>query len=255
FSTDSTFIGVSYLRISIGASDLSKRVFSYDDVSSEQTDTTLQYFDLDADKYNLIPLLKEILKINPDIEILGSPWSAPVWMKTNKSSKGGKLDPEYYDEYAQYFVKYIQAMDANGITIDAITPQNEPLNPDNNPSMVMTADEQTDFIKNDLGPAFEKAGIKTKIIIYDHNCNRHDYPITGLKDDDARKYIAGSAFHLYAGDISALSQVHKAYPQKGVYFTEQWTGGPGDFAGDLQWHVKNLIIGATRNWSKNVLEW
>ncbi|HLR37673.1 MAG TPA: glycoside hydrolase family 30 beta sandwich domain-containing protein [Chitinophagaceae bacterium] len=255
FSTDSTFIGVSYLRISIGASDLSKRVFSYDDVSSEQTDTTLQYFDLDADKYNLIPLLKEILKINPDIEILGSPWSAPVWMKTNKSSKGGKLDPEYYDEYAQYFVKYIQAMDANGITIDAITPQNEPLNPDNNPSMVMTADEQTDFIKNDLGPAFEKVGIKTKIIIYDHNCDRPDYPITVLKDDDARKYIAGSAFHLYAGDISALSQVHKAYPQKGVYFTEQWTGGSGDFAGDLQWHVKNLIIGATRNWSKNVLEW
>lgn len=255
FSTDSTFIGVSYLRISIGASDLSKRVFSYDDIPSGQTDTTLQYFDLNADKYNLIPLLQEILKINPDIKILGSPWSAPVWMKTNNSSKGGKLDPKYYDEYAQYFVKYIQAMEANGITIDAITPQNEPLNPDNNPSMVMTANEQTNFIKNDLGPAFDNAGIKTKIIIYDHNCNRPDYPIAVLKDDDARKFIAGAAFHLYAGDISAMSQVHNAYPEKGVYFTEQWTGGPGNFAGDLQWHVKNLIIGATRNWSKNVLEW
>lgn len=115
FSTDSTFIGVSYLRVSIGASDLSRNAFSYDDIPAGQTDTTLQYFDLGADKYNLIPLLKEILKVNPNIKILGSPWSAPVWMKTNKSSKGGKLDPKYYDEYAQYFVKYIQAMQANGI--------------------------------------------------------------------------------------------------------------------------------------------
>lgn len=121
--------------------------------------------------------------------------------------------------------------------------------------MVMTAEEQADFIKNDLGPAFKKAGINTKTIIYDHNCDRPDYPLTILNDPEARKYVAGSAFHLYAGDISALSKVHNAYPDKNVYFTEQWTSGNGNFAGDLKWHVKNLIIGATRNWSKNVLEW
>lgn len=255
FATDSGSIGISYLRVSIGASDLSRKTFSYDDVKEGETDTALTHFDLGADKYNLVPLLKEILSINPDIKIMGSPWSAPVWMKTNNSTKGGKLDPQFYDTYAAYFVKYIRAMEAEGIHIDAITPQNEPLNPDNNPSMVMTAAEEADFIKNALGPAFEKAGIKTKIIIYDHNCDRPDYPLDILKDKKAAQYIDGSAFHLYAGEISALSKVHDTFPNKNVYFTEQWTGGPGNFAGDLKWHVQNLIIGAMRNWSKIVLEW
>lgn len=255
FSTDSTFIGVSYLRVTIGASDLSQNVFSYDDIAAGQTDTTLKYFDLGPDTYSLIPLLKEIIAIDPGIQILGSPWSAPAWMKTNNSPRGGSLDPKYYGVYAHYFVKYIQEMEAHGIHINAITPQNEPLNPNNNPSMVMQATEQADFIKNDLGPAFEAAGLNTKIIVYDHNCDRPDYPLTILKDPDARKYVDGSAFHLYAGNISALSEVHQAYPDKNVYFTEQWTGGPGDFPTDLSWAVGNLIIGATRNWSRNVLEW
>lgn len=255
FAKDSTFIGLSYLRVSIGASDLSRSVFTYDDIPAGQTDTTLQYFDLGPDKSNLIPLLKEVLAINPELKIMGSPWTAPVWMKTNGSSVGGTLKKQYYDEYAQYFVKYIKAMQANGISIDAITPQNEPLNPDNNPSMEFSADEEALFIKNYLGPAFAKAGIKTKIIIYDHNCDKPQYPLTVLKDKDARKYIDGSAFHLYAGQIAAMSKVHHAFPEKNVYFTEQYTSSTGNFSTDLIWHVKHLIIGATRNWSKNVLEW
>jgi glucosylceramidase len=255
FSTEGTSIGISYLRISIGASDLSRTVFSYDDRPAGQTDTTLQYFDLGPDKEDLIPLLQEILAINPDIKILGSPWSAPAWMKDNNSTKGGSLDTAYYGAYASYLVKYVQAMKENGIHISAITPQNEPLNPKNNPSMVMQAAEQETFIKNNLGPAFRAAGLDTRIIVYDHNCDRPDYPLTILRDTAAAKFVDGSAFHLYAGDISALSQVHDAYPEKNVYFTEQWTGGPGNFAGDLDWHVKNLIIGAPRNWSRNVLEW
>jgi len=176
-------------------------------------------------------------------------------MKTNGSSIGGSLKTDCYDVYARYFVKYIQEMQAEGITIHAITPQNEPLHGGNNPSMLMTASEQANFIKNYLGPAFQNAGLTTKIVIYDHNCDRPDYPLDILNDPDARKYVDGSAFHLYAGDISALSQVHYAYPDKNVYFTEQWVGGPSNFAGDLQWHIKNLIIGATANWSKVVLEW
>jgi glucosylceramidase len=186
---------------------------------------------------------------------MGSPWSAPAWMKTGQSPKGGSLKPEYYAVYANYLVKYVKAMEARGIRIDAITPQNEPLNPYNNPSMTMSAAEQAEFIKNHLGPAFQAAGIATKIIVYDHNCDVTSYPLTVLADASARKYVDGSAFHLYAGDIGALSQVHNAYPDKHVYFTEQWVGGPGNFAGDLKWHVKNLIIGATRNWSRNVIEW
>ena len=126
----------------------------------------------------VIPLLKEILAINPNIKIMGSPWSPPVWMKDNGNSVGGSLKPEYYDAYAQYFVKYIQQMKAQGITIDAITPQNEPLHPGNNPSMLMLAEQQSNFIKNSLGPAFQAAGITTKIIIYDHNLDKTDYPIS-----------------------------------------------------------------------------
>ncbi len=255
FTADSTFIGISYLRISIGASDLDASVFSYDDLGPSQTDPDLQYFSIDPDKQDLIPVLKDIIALNPNIKILGSPWSAPTWMKTNGNSKGGSLKPEYYSAYADYFVKYIQAYKTQGITIDAITPQNEPLNPYNNPSMVMTATEQADFIKNYLGPAFQAANITTKIITYDHNCDVPSYPLTILNDPEAAKYVDGSAFHLYSGDISALTQVHDAHPDKNVYFTEQWVGGPGNFPEDLKWHTKNLVIGATRNWSKNVLEW
>ena len=146
-------------------------------------------------------------------------------------------------------------MQAEGIRIDAITPQNEPLHPGNNPSLSMTAAQQTAFIKNNLGPAFSAAGLTTKIIIYDHNADRPDYPIAVLADAGARQYIDGSAFHLYAGNISALSQVYNAYPDKNIYFTEQYTASNGNFGGDLQWHLKNVIIGSMRNYSKIALEW
>jgi len=261
FGSGTNSIGVSYLRISIGASDLDANTFSYDDMPAGQTDINLSQFSIAPDKINLIPILKSILAINPNIKILGSPWSPPVWMKSANTTTGvigtvgGSLLPQYYNVYAQYFVKFIQAMQAEGITIHAITPQNEPLHPGNNPSLLMLASEQKDFIKNNLGPAFQAAGINTKIIIYDHNCDKPEYPIEILNDATAKSYIAGSAFHLYAGDISALSTVHNNYPDKDVYFTEEWTSSTGDFAVDLKWHLKNLIIGAMRNWSKNVLEW
>lgn len=254
FGSSATSISVNYLRISIGASDLNGTVFSYNDLPAGQTDVNLTNFSLAPDN-QLILLLKEILLINPNIKIMATPWSPPTWMKTNGSSIGGSLLPQYYSVYAQYFVKYIQQMNAQGIAIDAITPQNEPLHPGNNPSMYMTALEQADFIKNHLGPAFQSNGITTKIVAYDHNCDQPQYPITVLSDAGANPFVDGSAFHLYAGDISALSSVHSAYPNKNVYFTEQWTSSTGDFGGDLKWHLKNVIIGSMRNWSKNALEW
>ncbi len=255
FKTDENNIGTSYLRISIGASDLDDHTFSYDDLSTGETDLNLEHFNLGVDKKYLIPVLKEILAINPSIKILASPWSPPTWMKTNDSTKGGSLKPQYYAAYANYFIKYITAMKAEGITINAITIQNEPLHPGNNPSMLMLASEQAAFIKNNLGPAFKTAGIKTKIILYDHNADRPDYPISILNDADARQYVDGSAFHLYGGKIEALSQVHDAYPDKNLYFTEQWVGAPGNLKRDLAEHVKKLIIGATRNWCRTVIEW
>ncbi len=255
FATDGNNIGVSYLRLSIGASDLDENVFSYNDLPANETDPELKKFSIDRDKRYLLPVLKEILAISPDIKLLGSPWSPPVWMKTNGSSKGGSLKPEYYDAYAQYFVKYIEAMKKEGITIDAITVQNEPLHPGNNPSLLMPANEQAAFIKKSLGPAFKKAGLKTKIIIYDHNADKPEYPIEVLNDKEAAAYIDGSAFHLYGGTIENISKVHKAHPDKNLYFTEQWIGAPGNFAENLKWHIKELIVGAPRNWCRNVLEW
>jgi glucosylceramidase len=255
FATDGNNIGISYLRISIGSSDLDDHVFSYDDLGAGQTDTALTRFSLDPDRLHLIPVLKKIVAMNPSMKFLGSPWSAPTWMKTNGSSIGGSLKPQYYDVYARYFVKYIQAMKAEGIRIDAITVQNEPLYGGNNPSMMMQASEQALFIKAYLGPAFAAAGIDTKIIIYDHNADRTDYPITVLNDAQARKYVDGSAFHLYGGSISDLSNVHDAHPDKNIYFTEQWVGAPGNFASDVGWHTKTLVIGGSLNWCRNVLEW
>jgi glucosylceramidase len=255
FGTENNSIGVSYLRLSVAASDLNEYPFSYHDIEEAEKDTLLLQFDLGPDRNDVIPVLKEIMAINPDIKLMASPWSPPAWMKDNKDTRGGKLLPEYYDRYALYLVRYIQQMADEGFTIDALTIQNEPLHPGNNPSLLMLPEEQRDFIKNHLGPYFESDQINTKIIIYDHNADRPDYPISILDDPEAKKYIDGSAFHLYGGKIEAMSEVHKAHPDKNLYFTEQWVGAPGNLAGDLSWHTKNLTIGAPRNWAKTVLEW
>ena len=256
FGTDKGDVGVSYLRVSIGSSDMNDHAFTYDDLPAGEIDVDLAKFNLGPDSTSVVPVLKEILAIDPSMKILGSPWSAPAWMKTNDNLKGGNLKPEYYNAYAQYFVEYIEEMKAQGIHIDAITPQNEPLNPKNTPSMVMQAKDEGAFIKQSLGPAFQKAGIRTKIIIYDHNCDRPDYPLTILNDPEARQYVDGTGFHLYGGDISALTQVHDAYPKKNLYFTEQMvTDRPGETTFGIASPVQRLIIGAPRNWSRNVLLW
>lgn len=241
-------IGLQWLRISVGASDLSAFPFTYQDKEKGN-------FDLSHDKADLIPLLQEIVGINPKIKLLATPWSPPVWMKDNGSFVGGRLLKTQYKMYTDYLVKYVKAMKAAGLCIHAMTPQNEPENAHNNPSLLMTSGEQADFIGKYLGPAFRKAGIKTKIILFDHNCDHPEYPIEILKNKKANPYIDGSAFHLYAGDISALSQVHEAFPDKHIYFTEQWTSSEGQFGGDLQWHIRNVVIGSLRNWSKVAMEW
>lgn len=247
-------IGISYLRISVGASDLNASPFTYNDVASGETDEDLSEFSIEKDR-GVIDLLKEILTINPELKIMASPWTAPVWMKDKNSFVGGRLQPKYYEVYADYWVKYLNAMKTEGITIDALTPQNEPLHGGNNPSMEMSATEQANFIKNNLGPALQDASITTKIVVYDHNCDNPQYPISILNDATANAFVDGSAFHLYAGDIAALSTVHNAFPNKNVYFTEQYNSSTEDFAGTLKWHLKNVIIGSMRNWSKNALEW
>lgn len=249
-------IGVSYLRVSIGSSDMNERVYSYDDLPPGETDVDMAKFDLGPDRADVIPVLKKILAIEPGIKILGSPWSAPAWMKSNDDVKGGELKPEYYGAFAKYFVKYIEAMRAEGITIDAITVENEPLNPKNTPSMVMFAKEEDTFIAHDLGPAFQKAGIRTKILLYDHNPDVLSYPLSILADPAANKYVDGTAFHLYGGEASLLTQVHDAYPNKNLYLTEQSvTGRRSEGPLGIAEPERRVMIEAMRNWCRNVVLW
>lgn len=240
-----TGIGVSVIRLGIGATDLSSYVYSYND---NDGDTDMSEFSLEGpDTQYTIPVLLKALAINPDIKVMATPWSAPEWMKFGNNY----LNNDYYSAYALYFVKYLQAMQAYGIDVWAVTPQNEPLNTTNNPSMGMTKEDRYTFVNNYLGPQLESAGFgDVKIICYDHNCDNTEFPIYVSQSS----YVDGSAFHLYDGDISAMTTVYDA-TGKDVYFTEQYTASTGDFQGDFSWHLRNVLIGAPNNYSKTVLEW
>ncbi|MBN1186266.1 MAG: T9SS type A sorting domain-containing protein [Bacteroidales bacterium] len=247
-------MGSAFLRIGIGATDLSQYAYTYNDLPPGETDEDQSEFSLAGpDLDYLIPVLQEILIINPDIKIVALPWTAPAWMKTNEALSDGHLKPEYYASYTLYFVKYLQAMQGHDIPIHFVAPQNEPLNCCNNPAMLMTAQEQIDFIM-ELGPAIQNAGFSTKILTWDHNCDVPEYPLEVFASP-AAQYVDGAAWHLYGGDISAMSDVHDAYPEKTTYFTEQYTSSSGSFLVDLGWHMRNVMIGGTNNWAKAVLEW
>lgn len=254
FRTSNGVSNISMIRISIGASDLSNSVYYYNDTPG---DVNMNNFSLNGpDSEHLIPIIQKILAINPNIKILATPWSAPTWMKTNRNSSsnpsvGGSLDTQFYSAYARYFVRYLQEMENQGISIWGITPQNEPENPFNEPSMLMSSNEQLNFINNHLGPQIQNAGFTPRIIAFDHNCDNPGYPINVLNNSS---FTDGAAFHFYAGDISAMSEVHDQ-TGKNIYFTEQFTSSNGQFNGDLGFHMENVVIGSMRNWSKAVLEW
>lgn len=239
----SSGIAISVIRIGVGATDLSDYSYTYRDGAS---------FSLSGpDLTYTIPILKKILAINPNIKVLATPWTAPRWMKTNGSFVGGSLKAENYESYGQYWLDYMNAMRGQGIEIWAITPQNEPENPYNEPSMLLTKENQLGLINDFIGPKLRGAGFNCKIICFDHNCNNTDYPIYVANNSP---YVDGSAFHLYEGNISAMTTVKNA-TNKNVYFTEQYTNPNGNFGGDLSWHIENVVIGSMNNWSKTALEW
>jgi len=249
-------LNTSYIRITVGASDMNDHVYTYDDLPTGQTDEKLEKFSLGEDMKDVVPVLKEILKIQPRLHILASPWTAPVWMKTNGEVKGGSLKKEYYPAFARYWVLYLKAMAKQGISIETLTVENEPENPKNTPSMLMTAEEQAEFIGKHLGPALQQAGLKTKVVAFDHNCDHPNYPETVLADPLAGPFTDGSGFHLYLGEITALSRVHDKYPNKNIYFTEQMVvNGRATEAMPIARPVARVLIGATENWSRNVLLW
>lgn len=250
-------IGLSYLRMTIGASDFSSHNYSYDDPPGGADDPGLKYFSLAEDLDDVIPRIREAMALNPALELMGSPWSAPAWMKTSGSMVKGKLKPGVEAAFARYLAKYVMAFRNEGVIVSAITLQNEPeFEPPGYPGMLMTAEEQRDFIKNHLGPTFRREGIFTKIVAYDHNWDHPNYPLTILDDPAARQYVDGAAFHCYGGEVANQSQVHQSYPDKNLYFTECSGGGwNGSWQDDLMWKFKNLLIGSLNNWATCVLLW
>jgi glucosylceramidase len=146
-------------------------------------------------------------------------------------------------------------MKAEGISIDTITVENEPLNPKNTPSMVLFAEQEGAFIASNLGPAFAKAGITTRILLYDHNPDAPSYALSILADPDASKYVDGTAFHLYGGDASVLTTVHNEYPNKNLYLTEQSITGSVHEPLGIAASIGFAMVGGARNWCRNVLLW
>ncbi len=250
-----TGIGLSYVRLTIGASDFSLRNFTYDDVAPPATDEGLASFSLAPDA-DVLAALARIHAASRDVRFMASPWTAPAWMKTSRSPAGGELRPSEYAAYARYFVAYLNALERRGIAVAAVTPQNEPLVATGDPAMFLSATDESAFIKTALGPALRAAFPATKLLAYDGNWDRPDYPLAVLADRDAARYVAGSAFHCYAGDVSAMSDVQRTYPKKEVYLSECGGGAwAANFGDNLIWETKNLIVGGTANWARAVIFW
>lgn len=267
--------GVSYARISIGCNDFSSKEYTLCDTKGPD-DNLLENFALQSDEVNyVVPILKEILAINPDLKIMAAPWTCPRWMKVTNANSGapmyswtdGHLRPSYRDTYAEYFVKFVQAMKAEGINIYAVTPQNEPLNQGNCASLYMPWSEEAMFVKS-LAKAFHDNNITTRIYVFDHNFNydnksgQDDYPIkvynrlgTGYPGEDL---VVGAAYHDYGGDPSEMSDIHAQRPDKEVIFTEESIGTWNDghnLRGTLVGCVKRSGIEFMQNWARSVMVW
>lgn len=265
--SESQGLGMSYIRISIGCSDFSLSEYTLWDTPGKEN------FALQEEEKNyVIPILKEILAINPNLKIMGSPWTAPRWMKVNNltdlqpfnSWTSGQLNPQYYQDYGWYFVRWIEEMKKEGINIHSITIQNEPLNRGNSASMYMTWQEQQKFIKDALGPQMKAANLQTKIYAFDHNYNydniedQKNYPINIYNDPAAAAYISGAAYHNYGGDKAELLNIHNQRPDKELVFTEtsigEWNEGR-NLEKRLTDDMREVGLGTVNNWSKAVIVW
>jgi glucosylceramidase len=251
-------IGLSFLRQPMGATDFSSvGDFSYDDGNA---DPTLANFNVAQDLKATIPVLKQVLATSPAVFIMGTPWSPPAWMKDNGSMDGtggggqsAGLVTSDYAALAQYFVKFVQAYAQQGIPVGAVTPQNEPLYGSGSyPGMSLDAPSELSLIAQNMGPAFASAGVSAKIWAYDHNWDQEGYPAQIMADATAAGFTEGAAFHCYAGDSSAMTTFHQAFPQKSIYMTEC---SGGDWQGDAFANTIDTIIDSTANWARAVALW
>lgn len=247
-------LGISVLRLPIGACDYSLAFYTHCDTPP------VDNFEIhEIDRRDMIPVIKEILKINPDMRFIATSWSAPKWMRTEDRWTGGSgetgIKDACIDDFATYYLKFVQAMEKEGIHIGGICPQNEPLSNGNAMSMKMTPAQQISFIKS-LGQKFADNDIDTRIICFDHNWDLNQYVRDVYSDPDAYRIVDGAAFHAYGGTLQGQIDIKNEYPDKNIYFTEQSGGGwaPG-FSSNLQWWMSNLFIGSVKHGSKCVITW
>jgi glucosylceramidase len=251
-------IGTSFVRIPMGASDFSVNgPYSYDDVPAGQSDPSLAQFSIGHDTAYILPVLQQAHATNPAAKFMANPWSPPAWMKSNGSMIGvvngqvGTLKASAFGPLAQYFVKFIQAYQAQGIPIYAITPQNEPLfAPSNYPGMSMPASDEMSFIKNNLSPAMAQANLHPKIIPYDHNWDNIGYAQTLLADPTTFSDIAGTSWHCYGGSPKTMTTIHFQFPTREVYETECSTG-----AAVAPINTIDLLMQSVQNWARTVELW
>ncbi|KAH8783037.1 putative beta-1,6-glucanase [Diaporthe sp. PMI_573] len=245
----------SLMRHTIASSDLSgDPAYSYDD-NGGKVDTSLGSFNLGDRGNAMASLLAKMRSLKSGLTILGSPWSAPGWMKLNGVLSGttvnNNLNPSYRDSLAQYFVKYLKAYAAAGASVDAITIQNEPLNSQSGyPTMYVYEDESGDIINQNVGPALSAAGLNTKVWAYDHNTDVPSYPQTVL--DKASAYVPAVAWHCYASntDWATLTDFHNKNPNTLQYMTECWTSPQTGWSA-----AADFTMGPLQNWASGALAW
>ncbi|WP_084704400.1 ricin-type beta-trefoil lectin domain protein [Phaeacidiphilus oryzae] len=249
-------IGLDFLRNPMGASDLARYDYSYDDMPAGQTDPSLSRFSIGHDLTDVLPLTKQAQQLNPQLKVMGTPWSAPAWMKDDDTfDSPGWLQSQYYAAYAQYFVKYVQAYAAQGVHIDYVSEQNEPTCCSGYPSMSWNASGLDYFAKNDLLPAFHAAGLSTKVLALDWNWDTYpNYGAAMVDDSTVRNdpLFGGVAWHGYGGDVNEQTTVHNQYPSVDAYDTEH---SGGTWIANQQNEDMHNIIDYTRNWGKSVVKW
>lgn len=254
---DGKGLGFDLTRLTIGASDFSRHHYSLNDMPPGQTDPALANFSLDPERADVIPAVKQALALNPQLQVMASPWSAPGWMKTTDSLVQGQLKPEHYGAFAKYLVRYVDEMKAAGVPIFALTLQNEPhFEPGDYPGMRLTPRARAAVVGQHLGPLLKARGMTTQILEWDHNWDEPWSPLSMLSDATAKQYVSGVAWHCYAGDVAAQSQVAQHHPELDVWFTE-CSGGEWkpQWAETLPWIMRNLVIGSVRHGARGVLMW
>lgn len=253
-------IGLSYLRIPLGASDCAQEFYTYDDTAPDLTD-----FSVTHDEDYLFPVLKDAKALNPSLKLIGSPWSAPGWMKignnlTDSNTKGmigGELNPKMYGIYAEYLVNILSAFQERNLTLDALTLQNEQFyTPLDYPGMYMNVSSTQDFVQI-LGTAIKTANLTTKLLILDHNWVYSNQALEILSNSDAASFIDGIAWHGYEDAVpERQSDVHQRFPSKLQYFTEvSGLQAYQSFPHNLAWTFHNIFAGSLRNWASAVLLW